>query len=72
MEKMDKTVRFSILLICSWFYHEKLFIRFSGINELLFVFRTGKDGRDGINGDVSIFCKYEAKIFINFDPLRNL
>ena len=47
------------------FYLEKLFICFSGTNELQFVFRTGKDGRDGINGDVPIFfCKYEAKIFI--------
>ena len=37
------------------FYREKLFVCFSGTNELQFVFLTGKDGRDGINGDVPIF-----------------
>ena len=63
MEKMGKTVRLSIILV-RFFYREKLFICFSGTNELQFVFRTGKDGRDGINGDVPIVCRYEAKIFI--------
>ena len=32
--------------------------------ELQFVFHTGKDGRDGINGDVAIFSKFDARIFI--------
>ena len=49
------------------FYREKLFIPITesirlrlkiicfSLTELQFVFHTGKDGRDGINGDAAIF-----------------
>ena len=61
MEKMDKTVRFSIILVCYFIVKSFSFLILNqgyacfSLTELQFVFHTGKDGRDGINGDVAIF-----------------